>query len=70
MTDAPGARALQSEAREARRQRFLGLRERFLVEHPDENPVRLIAQEERVTVWTVYDVLKDRRRHAPKRPKE
>jgi hypothetical protein len=56
-----GARKLNEEKREARRNRFFNLREMFLKERPGENPYKLIALEERVTVWTVYDVLRGRR---------
>jgi hypothetical protein len=56
-----GARRLNEDAKEERRRRFLELRERFLRESPGMNPFKLIAREERVTVWTVYSVIHGRR---------
>lgn len=56
-----GARRLNKESKEARRRRFSGLRERFLKEQPEKNPFKLIAIQERITIWTVYDVFSGRR---------
>jgi hypothetical protein len=56
-----GARRLNDDARKVRRARFKALRVKFLLERPGENPFKLIAKEELVSVWTVYDVLRGRR---------
>lgn len=56
-----GARRLNKGTRAERRRRFLVLREWFKLRRPGESPIKLIALKERITVWTVYDVLRGRR---------